>query len=429
MADYDTFGFKYGTDTTPGSAGGVLTWAVDSTVPAYFTSVLASAFADWSSHANVQFQEISSTASATIKFTLSAIDGLNNTLGEGGSSYYYSSSGLNKAYTGQVTFDSGEDWHVSGGNVVSDGNVNLFNVALHEIGHVLGLDHYNASPAIMNAILDLSLTDLTQSDIDGIQYLYGAPAAAPAWSVLVNQNFYSANYPDVASSGMNFATQYGSYGWQEGRDPNAYFSTNGYLAANSDVAKAGIDPLVQYDSYGWKEGRDPSAAFDDQLYLKNNPDVAAAGIDPLAHFLQYGQAEGRQAYAAIGNAASFTHGSFDAEYYLLANPDVAKAALAAGGDTFAFAYKHFKTYGWHEGRMADADFDPAYYLAHNPDVAAAGIDPLAHYDQFGWKEGRDPSAAFHTNAYLAANPDVAAAHIDPLLHYLQYGADEGRHLA
>lgn len=108
MSDYNTFGFKYGSDTTPGSAGGVLTWAVDSTVPAYFTSVLTAAFADWSSHANVQFQEVNPTSSATIKFTLSAIDGLNNTLGEGGSSFYNSSTGLNKAFSGQVTFDSGE---------------------------------------------------------------------------------------------------------------------------------------------------------------------------------------------------------------------------------------------------------------------------------------------------------------------------------
>lgn len=108
---------------------------------------------------------------------------------------------------------------------------------------------------------------------------------------------------------------------------------------------------------------------------------------------------------------------------------MAKGALAAGGDTLAFAYQHYETYGRHEGRMADAYFDTAYYLSHNPDVAAAGIDPLTHYDLYGWKEGRAASAAFSTSAYHAANPDVAAAHIDPLTHYLQFGANEGRHLS
>lgn len=250
-----------------------------------------------------------------------------------------------------------------------------------------------------------------------------------AGSALVDDLFYSITNNDVWNAKLDATTHYNQYGWHEGRDPDALFSTNGYLAANADVAKAGLNPLAHYDQYGWKEGRDPSVGFDNEQYLARNPDVKAAGLDPLAHYLQYGQAEGRQAYAAIGKASDFNHGSFDAEYYLLANPDVAKAALASGGDTFAFAYQHFDNYGWHEGRMADAYFDSAYYLAHNPDVAAAGIDPLTHYDQYGWHEGRDPSASFHTNAYLAANPDVAAAGIDPLTHYLQYGADEGRHLA
>ena len=249
-----------------------------------------------------------------------------------------------------------------------------------------------------------------------------------AASPLVDDLYYNATGLDVWKAHLDATAHYNQYGWKEGRDPNALFSTTGYLAANADVAKAGMNPLTHFDQNGWKEGRDPSAGFDNELYLARNPDVKAAGLDPLAHYLQNGQAEGRQAYAAIGKASDFTHGSFDSEYYLLANPDVAKAALAAGGDTFAFAYQHFEANGWKEGRAADAFFDTAYYLAHNADVAAAHIDPLAHYDQFGWKEGRAASAAFDTKAYLAANPDVAAAHIDPLLHYLEFGALEGRHL-
>ncbi len=429
MLDYTLIGYKYGSSTSAGTAGGVLSWAMDGTVPAFFSSVIASAFGDWTSHANIQFQQVGASASPTITFSLAAIDGVNGTLGYGGSSYYVGSSGLNKASSGGVTFDSGENWHVSGSKVVSDGGADLFTVAVHEIGHVLGLDHYNASPAIMNAVSNGAVTDLTTSDIDGIQYLYGPSKVTGPWTGLVSQNFYNARNPDVASTGIDAATHYDASGWREGRNPDAFFSTNGYLAANPEIAKANTNPLAHYDASGWKQGRDPSANFDNEQYLLHNADVKASGADPLMHFLQYGQAEGRQAYAAIGRAADFTHGSFDAEYYLLANPDVAKAAMAAGGDTYAFAFQHYQGSGWKEGRAADAYFDSAYYLAHNPDVAAAGINPLTHYDQFGWKEGRDPSAAFHTNAYLAANTDVATAHIDPLQHYLQFGASEGRHLA
>jgi len=429
MADYSTYGFKYGSSTVAGSAGGLLTWALDTSVPAFFAPILKAAFDDWTAHANIQFQQASSIAGATIKFTLSAIDGLNNTLGTGGSSYYLSSTGLNKGFQGQVDFDSGENWHQSGGKVVSDGGVNLFAVALHEIGHVLGLEHYNAGSAIMNSYLSPGLTDLTASDIHGIQYLYGAPKATAAWAGLVNPNYYNTLYTDVARTGTDAVSHYNAYGWLEGRDPDVLFSTNGYRAANGDVAKANINPLDHYNQYGWKEGRDPSAAFDIQQYLLHNPDVKAAGMDPLSHYLQFGQAEGRPTYAAIGKASDFTHGSFDAEYYLLANTDVAKAALAAGGDTFSFAYQHYLAHGSQEGRNASAFFDSAYYLAQNPDVAAAHMNPLTHYDLYGWKEGRDPSAAFDTTAYLAANPDVAAAHFDPLQHYLQFGANEMRHLS
>ncbi|GJD47283.1 hypothetical protein AFCDBAGC_5176 [Methylobacterium cerastii] len=190
---------------------------------------------------------------------------------------------------------------------------------------------------------------------------------------------------------------------------------------------AGVNPLNHYDTSGWHEGRDPSAYFDNELYLARNTDVARAGIDPLTHYLTSGQAEGRQAFAAVGRAADLnTHPGFDAEYYLLSNADVAKAAIAAGGDSFAFAYNHYAANGWHEGRNPNAVFDVKGYLATYADVKAANFDPLAHYEANGWKEGRDPSSSFDVKAYESHYTDVANAHIDPMLHYLQSGALEGR---
>jgi hypothetical protein len=45
-------------------------------------------------------------------------------------------------------------------------------VALHELGHVIGLGHDNTRPAIMNARIS-SLFELQQDDIDGVNSLYG----------------------------------------------------------------------------------------------------------------------------------------------------------------------------------------------------------------------------------------------------------------
>lgn len=327
---------------------------------------------------------------------------------------------------GSANFTGGATQAVFGGpvHVTSEQNGEQYYHLGNSASDPISADLMAGYGAPLGTRYDVSNVDLAILRDLGLK-TYGSAGG----SVLLDSVYYAQNNPDVARAHLDPVAHYTQYGWKEGRNPDALFSTSGYLAANTDVARAGVDPLAHYDTYGWKEGRDPSASFDNELYLKYNPDVAKAGIDPLAHYLSFGQFEGRQTYAAIGQTASFTHGSFDPEYYLLANPDVARAALAGGGDTFAFAFQHYSTYGWKEGRKADAFFDSSYYLAHNPDVAAAGMDPLAHYDRYGWKEGRDPSADFHTNAYLAANADVAAAHIDPLTHYLQYGADEGRHWA
>ncbi|GBU17798.1 MULTISPECIES: ExeM/NucH family extracellular endonuclease [Methylobacterium] len=241
---------------------------------------------------------------------------------------------------------------------------------------------------------------------------------------LVDDLFYLSRNPDVFRAGVDADTHYAEHGWREGRDPNAFFSTAGYLAANPDVRAAGVNPLTHYDAHGWREGRDPGALFDNEAYLAANPDVRAAGIDPLRHYIEYGQAEGRAIHEAVGRPETI-RGGFDAEFYLLSNPDVARAA-AASPDSFAFAARHFETFGWREGRDPNSVFDTKGYLAAYADVRAAGVNPLTHYDTNGWREGRDPSVEFDTSAYLAAQTDVARAGIDPMQHFLQFGLVEGR---
>ncbi|GJD94746.1 choice-of-anchor I family protein [Methylobacterium iners] len=244
---------------------------------------------------------------------------------------------------------------------------------------------------------------------------------------LVDDLFYLATNPDVFRSGRDADAHYAEFGFREGRDPNAFFSTTGYLAANPDVRAAGLNPLTHYEGFGFREGRDPGAAFDTQGYLARNADVRAANVNPLAHYLEFGQSEGRAINAAIGRSSEIGSArGFDAEFYLLSNPDVARAVITAGGDGFAFARTHFTNFGAREGRDANAIFDTDGYLAAYADVRAAGVNPLTHYTQFGFREGRDPSADFDTSAYLAANADVRAAGIDPMTHYLQFGLYEGR---
>jgi hypothetical protein len=274
-----------------------------------------------------------------------------------------------------------------------------------------------ATYELLRAAGSLTITGFEGSTIlTGIETLRFADATVPVLDdVLVDAFYYACENPDIVAAGVDARLHYDTYGWREGRDPNAFFDTSGYLATNADVRAAGMNPLDHYVQFGWKEGRDPSAQFDTGLYLALNPDVAAAGVNPLLHWLAYGQAEGRKSMAAVGTVGT---DGFDATYYLLANPDVA----AAGVNPLA----HYTSNGWSEGRDPNAVFDTSAYLQSYGDVAAAGVDPLAHYMAFGWREGRDPSGAFDTDAYLATYADVQAAGVNPLLHYLAFGIAEGR---
>ena len=68
----------------------------------------------------------------------------------------------------------------SGGYTYAGTAATLQQVALHEIGHALGLGHAADPNAVMYASVGPNNQTLDGTDIAGIQSLYGAPASAPA---------------------------------------------------------------------------------------------------------------------------------------------------------------------------------------------------------------------------------------------------------
>lgn len=77
-----------------------------------------------------------------------------------------------------IAFNSAKIWNSTGD---SSGN-DIHRVALHELGHVLGLDHPDQHGQVVTSIMNAHVSDinlLQQDDVAGARSLYGTPANAP----------------------------------------------------------------------------------------------------------------------------------------------------------------------------------------------------------------------------------------------------------
>jgi len=117
------------------------------------------------------------------------------------------------------------------------------------------------------------------------------------------------------------------------------------------------DLVSHYVQQGWNEGRDPAAWFSVQDYLLFHGDVKAAGIDPFGHFLAHGRSEGRLAPPARGSdelAARFfadVYGRFVGDFPPGFDPQLYMLAVGLEGTSRWVALAHFIRHGAFEPRI------------------------------------------------------------------------------
>lgn len=134
------------------------------------------AFQVWSDVSLLRFRKIyEGEADIMILFAFGAHGDPNAFDGKGGvvAHAFYPGPGIQ----GDAHFDEAETWSKS-----SSQGTNLFLVAVHELGHSLGLHHSNNPNSVMYpsyGFLDPNTFRLSDDDISSIQSLYGAPVRSP----------------------------------------------------------------------------------------------------------------------------------------------------------------------------------------------------------------------------------------------------------
>jgi len=338
-------GAKWG-DGALGTTGGVVTYAFASqSSPTYYSytgqldatyqAVIVTAFAVWSSYADIEFVLTTDVANADICIGWDSMDGIGGSLAE--CTYWFSGGEMRSA---EIRFDTAEAW-VPTNEQASTFNYSFEAVAIHEIGHAIGLDHSSSTASIMYPTYGAVMMPAA-TDISTVQQIYGAATAdyTVGWGATRDLGGWTFGWhtSGMSAFGWHYETgwEYGWYSWAAGAWGYGWYFFNGL--------ELGWHEYGSWD-YGWYfdaggAGRGLNEGSASGGYYANEDGSASAPVFPSGYGSSYDFGGWTHGWHTAGWSAYGWHyeSGWDYGWY----------SVSAWSWTIGWFLHAGWEYGWHE---------------------------------------------------------------------------------